>query len=243
MNYSHDLFGYPSALYLLSHEARAGRLRIAPKRLGVGAEPLLPEIRAALKEAWGVEVNNNWACSEGGSAAPCGEGQGIHLADDSCIVEPVDPEGNPVPAGTTSAKIYLTNLFNPTLPLIRYEVTDEVTVLDEPCPCGSAHRRIADVMGRQDDSFTYAGEIRIHPHLFRSVLGGERNILEYQVRQTSHGADISIRCGGEVDVSLLREKIANGLNGLGLENPDLSIVQVDRFERLETGKLKRFLPL
>jgi hypothetical protein len=62
-------------------------------------------------------------------------------------------------------------------------------------------------------------------------------------QQTSHGADISIRCAGEVDVSSLRSKIASGLKELGLENPDLSIAQVDRFERLETGKLKRFIPL
>lgn len=237
------LSGYPSALYLLSHEARAGRLRIAPNKVRTAAEPLLPEIRAALEDTWGVAVVNVWGCSEGGVAHSCVQGQGMHLNDDFFLVEPVDAEGKPVPSGVASAKIYLTNLYNHTLPLIRYEVTDEVTILDEPCPCGLAHRRIDDVMGRLDDSFTYISGIRIHPHLFRSALGSEQNILEYQVQQTPCGADISIRCSGEIDVSSLHSKISKGLAEHGLQEPVISIEPVDRFERLETGKLKRFIPL
>ena len=44
---------YPSVLHTLAHEAAAGRLRIAPRRVLAGAEPLLPEIRAAAELAWG----------------------------------------------------------------------------------------------------------------------------------------------------------------------------------------------
>jgi phenylacetate-CoA ligase len=237
------LGGYPSALYLLSHEARTGRLRISPEQINTFAEPLLPEIRQALEENWGAIVGNLWGCSEGGAANQCGQGAGMHLNDDFCIVEPVDLEGKPVPPGVPSAKIYLTNLFNPTLPLIRYEVTDEVTIMTEPCPCGSAHSRMDEVMGRLDDSFVYASDLRVHPYLFRSALGGQRNILEYQVRQTRRGADIAIRCAGAVDVSSLHAKIATGLDALGLGDPALSITQVDRFERQVTGKLKRFIAL
>jgi len=238
-----DLTGYPSALCLLANEARAGRLHISPRFVGTTAEPLLPEIRDALREVWGVPVANMWCCSEGGVARSCGQGRGMHLADDLTIVELVDAQGKPVPPGVRSAKIYLTNLYNHTLPLIRYEITDEMTLIDEPCPCGSAHRRIEDVQGRLDDIFTYACGIQVHPHLFRSALGEERDILEYQVRQTPRGAAISIRCMGEVDVPKLLNKIAGGLAALGIEDPDLTIARVDGFQRQGTGKLKRFLPL
>jgi phenylacetate-coenzyme A ligase PaaK-like adenylate-forming protein len=238
-----DLGGYPSALYLLADEARAGRLRISPRSVGTVAEPLLPEIRKALEETWDVPVSNLWGCSEGGAAKSCGQGRGMHLADDLTIVEPVDATGRPVPSGVRSAKIYLTNLYNHTLPLIRYEITDEMTLIDEPCPCGSAHRRIEDVQGRLDDVFAYTSGVQVHPHLFRSALGGERNILEYQVRQTERGAAISIRCAGDVDEPRLRSEIGEGLAALGLEDPSLSIAHVDGFQRQATGKLKRFLPL
>jgi phenylacetate-coenzyme A ligase PaaK-like adenylate-forming protein len=34
---------------------------------------------------------------------------------------------------------------------------------DGTCPCGSAHRLIADVQGRLDDSFRYSGDVVVHP--------------------------------------------------------------------------------
>ena len=175
---------YPSALHVLSFEAAAGRLRIAPRQVLSCAEPLLPEIRAAAEEAWGVRVGNIWAASEGGvMAVPCDHSRS-HLSEDLVIVEPVDEDGRPVAPGERSAKVYLTNLFNRALPLIRYEITDEVTILTDPCPCGSARRCVADVQGRLDDVFVYDGR-RVHPHLFRSALGRHPGVVEYQVRQTT----------------------------------------------------------
>jgi phenylacetate-coenzyme A ligase PaaK-like adenylate-forming protein len=238
-----SLGGYPSALHLLAHEALAGRLSISPRYIRTSSEPLLPEIRKALEESWEAPVANMWSCSEGGVAAPCGYGQGMHLSDDLVIVEPVDPEGNVVTSGVRSAKVYLTNLYNHTLPLIRYEITDEMTFLDEPCSCGCVYRRIDDIQGRMDDIFAYDSGIRVHPHVFRSALGDERNILEYQVRQAQRGAVISIRCIGNVDVSKLRLKIGNSLRLLGLVAPHVSVTQVEHIERQVTGKLKRFIPI
>ena len=95
--------------------------------------------------------------SEGGGVGiPC-EHARSHLSDDLLIVEPVDEDGLPVAPGERSAKVYLTNLFNRALPLIRYEITDEVTIAAEPCPCGSAHRCVSDIQGRLDDAFVYDG--------------------------------------------------------------------------------------
>src|SRR5580700_6005709 len=234
---------YPSVLHALAHEAAAGRLRIAPRRVLAGAEPLLPEIRAAAELAWGVKVINIYGTSEGGgTAVGCDRGS-THISEDQLIVEPVDLAGRPVLPGERAAKIYLTNLYNPVLPLIRFEITDEVTVLPGPCPCGSAHRRIADVQGRLDDVFTYQDR-RVHPHLFRTALGREAGIVEYQVRQTPAGAAIAVRCSAPVSLDGLRDRIAAGLAGAGLERPQVTVEIVDRFERPGgPAKLKRFIPL
>jgi phenylacetate-coenzyme A ligase PaaK-like adenylate-forming protein len=239
------LVAYASILPELAHEAWTGRLRIAPRRVISVSEPLLPEIRAAAEEAWGGTVVNWWASSEGGGmGVSCGQGAGMHLSDDLLIIEPVDADGRPVPPGVRSEKIYLTNLYNPLLPLIRFEITDQVTMIpaDDPCPCGSAHRRIEDVQGRLDDLFVYPCAV-VHPHIFRSRLGRERNIVEYQVRQTDVGATIAVRCQGEVDESRLCEEIRDDLIRVGLGEPEISILRVERLERQATGKLKRFVPL
>ena len=237
------MLAYPSVLYALAREALAGRLHIAPRRILAGAEPLLPEIRAAAERAWAGKVINVWGTSEaGGTAVGCDQG-GTHISEDQVIIEPADLSGRPVVPGERSAKVYLTNLYNPVLPLIRYEITDEVTVLPGSCPCGSAHRRIADVQGRLDDVFVYRG-IPVHPHLFRSELGREAGVIEYQVRQTPAGAAIAVRCTAPVSLDGLRDRITAALARSGLERPQVTIETVDRLERAGgPAKLKRFIPL
>jgi phenylacetate-coenzyme A ligase PaaK-like adenylate-forming protein len=234
---------YPSVLYALAHEAAAGRLRIAPRRILAGAEPLLPEIRAAAEKAWGVKVINVYGTSEGGGTAVGCDLGGTHISEDQLIVEPVDLAGRPVPPGERSAKIFLTNLYNPVLPLIRFEITDEVMVLSGRCPCGSEHRRIEDVQGRLDDVFVYQG-LRVHPHLFRTALSREADVVEYQVRQTPAGAAIAIRCTALVNLDALRDRVAAALASAGLDRPQVTVEVVDGFERPGgPAKLKRFLPL
>jgi phenylacetate-coenzyme A ligase PaaK-like adenylate-forming protein len=234
---------YPSALHLLSFEAQAGRLRISPRRVQSAAEPLLPEIRAAAEAAWGVRVGNLYGASEGGGVAtPCDERR-THLSEDLMILEPVDADGRPVAPGKPAAKVYLTNLYNRTLPLIRYELTDEVTILRESCPCGSAHRCVADIQGRMDDTFFYEGR-PVHPHVFRTALGRRGRIVEYQVRQTPAGADITVRCQGRVDLDGLAREIEGELLRLGLEAPEVTVRAAARLERTRgPAKLRRFVPL
>lgn len=237
------LAGYPTMLYPLAGEARAGRLRISPKLVRPGSEPLLPEIRAALRETWNCTVLNVYGTSEGASASSCGESDGMHLNDDLTIFEAVDAEGMPLAPGQRAAKLYITNLFNHAQPLIRYDLTDEMLLIDEPCPCGSSMQRIDDIHGRTDDVFVYAGGVVVHPLTFRSELGAEAAIVEYQVVQEPRGAAIGIRTTGAVDVTTLRNKLVAGLSRAGLMDPVVTVSEVDGFDRQQTGKLKRFVPL
>ena len=208
------------------------------------AEPLLPETRQAAEETWQAPIANMWGTSEAGvTAIGCYKGTGMHLTDDLVIVEAVDADGDPVPAGVRSHKVYVTNLFNPLMPLIRYEITDEVTLLDEPCACGSVHQRIADIEGRNDDTFIYGDGVSVHPHLFRSILGREPAISEYQVQQTRAGAEIIVCADGTVDVEALNHKLQEALARSGCPEPTVKVTVVESIPRLATGKLKRFLPL
>ncbi|MGH9024114.1 MAG: phenylacetate--CoA ligase family protein [Acidimicrobiia bacterium] len=240
------LVGYPSVLHGLAGEARRGRLRIQPLQILCVAEPLLPEIREALEGTWGVPVGNAWGLSEAGMAgASCGFGPWLHLSDDLCIIEPIDLRGRPVPVGERSERILLTNLFNHTLPLIRYEVTDQITLMAGACRCGSGHQRIEDPQGRLDDSFSY-GDLVVHAHVFRSALGRRRQVVEYQVRQTAAGAAVAIHCLEPLEpqeLAGLRVELAEALAKLGLRHPQVEIDSVDHLPRQHAGKLKRFVAL
>jgi phenylacetate-coenzyme A ligase PaaK-like adenylate-forming protein len=236
------LGGYPSGLVALAREAAAGKLRIAPRRVYCFAEPLLPEMRELVEQVWSAPVCNWWCSSEMFPlAVGCGSSPQMHLSDDLVVVEPVDANGRAVATGTRSAKVLLTNLTNPTLPLIRYEVTDEVVMLDGACPCGSAHRLVADVEGRLDDSFDYAG-VTVHPHVFRSPLSRSRHVLEYQVRQTPDGAEILVRAEGAPDLRPLQRDVAEALVRLGAPG-HVTLVEVPGIARHASGKLPRFVPL
>ncbi len=241
-----SLSAYPSILHQLALEAKAGRLHITPKKISSGAEPLLPHIRDAVHDTWGLPVTNFWVTSEGGCLSwSCGKSEGMHLNEDLQIVEPVDENGRPVPLGVKSSKIYLTNLYNHTLPLIRYEITDQVTFLaDEACACGSNLRRIGDIEGRLEDMFTYEGGTRVHPVVFDSAFEHYPNVIEYQVRQTEHGVAISLLTNGPVAVEQVERDVSEYLEKSGLHNPEVSVRIVDRIERTPgAAKLKRFVPL
>jgi phenylacetate-CoA ligase len=235
---------YPSMLATLTQEAQAGRLRIEPRRILTMAEPLLEEIRQPAEELWGAPIANMWGTSEGGiTALGCFQGTGMHLSDDLLIVEPVDALGEPVAPGVCSSKVYLTNLFNPLLPLIRYEITDEVTFVDGPCACGSAHRLIADIEGRRDDVFVYADAVAVHPHVFRSILARAAAVTEYQVRQTATGAEILVCAREPVDRGSIAREVEDALRRLRCPHPTATVELVGELPRLATGKLKRFVPL
>jgi phenylacetate-CoA ligase len=237
------LMGYPSMLALLAAEARAGRLRIQPRRITTTSEPLLPEVRQALTESFRGPVSNMYGTSEAGPMGiGCWRGPGLHLCDDLVVIEPVDLAGRPVPPGVRSDKVHVTAISNPTLPLIRFELTDQVTVLDTPCPCGSAHTRIADVESRLDDVFTYAGGVVVHPHVFASQLRRDPGIVEYQVRQAPTGAEVLV-VGAPADPAALGRAIAAELARLGVPDPAVEVRPVDRLERQAAGKVRLFSPL
>lgn len=236
------LSGYPSALRLLADAAGAGELRVRPRLVITYSETLLASVRAVLEETWGVPVHNVWGTSEGGPTGVTCDGGVMHLSDDLLILEPVDRWGAAVPVGARAANVYLTNLYNGVLPLIRYELNDEITLSGKPCPCGSAHRTMQELTGRLEDDFRY-GDLLVHGVLFNAHLERERGVLEYQVQQTRLGADVRVVCTGGVALEPLAEGIRADLAALGLAEPQVSISRVAGLERGPAGKLRRFVAL
>ena len=188
---------------------------------------------------------NVYAAAEAGVIARSYPGAaGLHLNEDNAVYEPVDADSRPVAPGTTAAKLLVTNVINHSMPLIRYELADELTVLTEPNPGPWTGRRIADIEGRVEGTFVYDGDVEVHLHLFRSALGRRRQMLEYQVRQTPAGADIAVLTSAQLDTDALSRELVEALTELGVAGPQVSITEVEEIERIgATGKLRRFIPL
>lgn len=177
---------YPSFLRRLVEEQEAGRLRIHPRKLVSTAEVLVQEVRDMARRTWGVDVLDGYGCTEGGVlGSECPAVAGIHVAEDLLVFEAVDEQGLVVPPGTPSAGVLLTTLFNGVLPLIRYEVSDLVTMADGPCTCDRPFARVASIVGRREEYLvlrrTAGGEGLVHAGQLRAPLAGVPGLRQFQI--------------------------------------------------------------
>jgi len=239
------LMGIPSTVHKLCMEAEAGALNITPTIVWVSGEPLYGPVRKAIKRAWpSCHLFNVLASSEGVHAHPChSDSDEMHLNDDNCIVQPVDHEGRPAALGERPAKLYVTNLYNYTLPLIRYESLDQFVFIDKTCPCGSNFQLIEAPRGRPEFDFVYPGGTFVHHLVFTTPLLLDRHVHEYQVCQTPSGAEVRIVSRGDADKDRLTQTMTNSLREVGLPSPEVTVREVSEFTYSQAGKLKRFVRL
>jgi len=159
------LIGHASRLAELAREQSAGRLRLRLQAVTSVSEMLTPEDRQVISAAFGVPVINAFVSTEGlvGHSDP--GGLVLTFASDTCIAECVDDAGRPVPDGTASTRVLVTNLHNLTQPLIRYELTDRFT----PAGVSAGGFLRASVEGRRDDVFRY-GTTTVYPFALTTAL-------------------------------------------------------------------------
>jgi phenylacetate-coenzyme A ligase PaaK-like adenylate-forming protein len=139
-----------------------------------------------LQEVFGVRPFDVYGSSEGLFGSECEHHQGIHLFEDTTLVENVDADGQPVPPGQRGARLLVTNLYNLVQPLLRLEVTDIVTLDPDPCPCGRILTRMKTIYGRSDDVLSLCardgGQVAVHPLHF-ALLTRDPQVGEFQVIQ------------------------------------------------------------
>jgi phenylacetate-CoA ligase len=217
-----------------------GRLRIGPRAIITTAEMLTDAARLAIPDGFGVPPVNTFASTEGlvGHSDP--GGTELTFATDMCLTELVDAGGRPVPPGTPSARVLVTNLHNFSQPMIRYELSDSFTACDS---AGSGGPLRALVAGRDDGAFRY-GAVVVHPIAVRTVMTAAPAVTEYQVRRTARGVDLDVVAAGSVDQRAMSAALAASLTRAGLRDPDVTVRVVASIARHPaTGKAQRFVPI
>ena len=238
---------YPSVAMWLAAEQQAGRLRLAPQIVVTVAELRTPEMTQRLQEAFGVPPFDVYGCTEGLFGSECQHHQGIHLFEDTTLVENVDGDGRPVAAGQPGARLLVTNLYNRVQPLLRLEVTDLVTLDPDPCPCGRTLVRVRAIHGRSEDVLSLpahaGGQVAVHPLQF-ALLTRDPQVREFQVVQDgpvlrvlivpSHAAAAD---KNELETRL-GQAVAHQLLGLGVHDPQIIVEGRQQLPRSAGGKLK-----
>lgn len=162
----HVLSGYAAMMKVLAEAQEQGQLRIKPNQITNGGEMLTQENKAYLERVFKAPVINAYATSEHlymGLSLPGSDG--MHLLEDDLIFE------------LQERHTCVTNLFNYTMPLIRYRI-DDVLVPDygtSPYP----FMKVREIVGRYEDALVFTNRFGeqdfIHPMVIvELMIGGLR---------------------------------------------------------------------
>jgi phenylacetate-CoA ligase len=220
------LVGYTTALKILAEKQREGALKIAPLIIGASGEATTRADKEILQQAFGCGVTNSYACTEHlgmGASAPGSEE--IVLYDDDLIFEFHDDH------------CLITNLFNHTLPLIRYRMSDTVKPLQTDAH--APYLVIENLIGRNElqPVFVNRDGVKdfISPHTINEIF--VTNVSRFQLHITS---DNSFRFMVCLERALSAEHKSAALAGVKQRLSEiLAAKQLDnvRFDVVETSDL------
>ena len=148
-----------------------------PKSLGIkiaalGAEPYTEELRLKLQDLYGFKAFNSYGLSEmngPGVAFECPYQNGMHIWEDSYIVEIIDPKTLQPVADGEVGELVMTTLRRTAMPIIRYRTRDLTKKMTGECECGRKHVRLARFVGRSDDMLIIRG-VNVFPSQIEEVI-------------------------------------------------------------------------
>jgi phenylacetate-coenzyme A ligase PaaK-like adenylate-forming protein len=179
---------YASMAALLAGEQEAGRLHIDPVLMVLAAEGLPPSEYDRIATAFDTKVRDSYATTECPFISYRCEHGWLHVNSDWVVLEPVDADHQPVPAGEQSHTVLVTNLANQVQPILRYDLGDSIVQRPDPCPCGNPLPAIR-VQGRAADVLTFPAEndetVTIAPLAFSTLMDRIPGIELFQIVQVA----------------------------------------------------------
>jgi len=146
------LLSYPSNLNVLGQMVVERGIKFDRLKSITAISEILPDyLRKSIEAAFGARVWDLYSTVETGYiASQCPSGHGYHVHEENVLVELLDERGEPAEPGEPG-RVVLTSLMNYIVPVIRYDIGDYATQIEEPCPCGRNLMRLKEVVGRRRD--------------------------------------------------------------------------------------------
>ncbi|OGP68600.1 MAG: phenylacetate--CoA ligase [Deltaproteobacteria bacterium RBG_19FT_COMBO_43_11] len=243
--------------YALHLSAVFNELKINPRKdtkvkiAFLGAEPHTEKMRKKIEEIYGYKAFNSYGLSEmngPGVAFECPYQNGMHIWEDSFLVEIINPKTLQPVADGEEGELVMTTLQREGMPLIRYRTKDLTKIIPEPCVCGRTHRRIERIKGRTDDMLILKG-VNIYPmQVERKLMEIEGVGTNFLIVLDREGFNDLMTVKVEVDrkyfsgdmkqLDALRKKIVEGLKSEILITPKVDLVEPDSIPKGE-GKAVR----
>ncbi len=142
---------YPGPMDLIARRALERGLPVVIPHITLTAEPVTPDQRRRLADAFGADVTSWYGAREiGWIAAECSAEKRLHVNHVQTVLE-TDGDG----------RILVTDLMSNAMPLIRYELGDRVVLGSTACPCGDPRPTIESVDGRLQETLLLPSGRRI----------------------------------------------------------------------------------
>jgi len=244
--------GHPTCLELVAEAVLAQSGKIHPRLVVCRGEILLPATRTLLAKAFGCRVVDYYSCDEIGNIAwECPEREGVfHANTDGCIVEILDEDDQPVSPGRPGS-VVVTNLFNRTMPFIRYGLGDQSSLHseygDKPCICGHRGPSLSPILGREAQFFRMADGTRVSQRTVSTMVNASMRDLDqdHQVRryQVIQETLSSIRVRVQANSPLPADAVASIARDMERLGPGIvcSVEHVNDLPLDASGKFQRFI--
>lgn len=149
------LYGYAGIIGHFADYLRSrGEPFHKPRRVIVTAEPITVGDQDKIERIFECPVTEHYGSRDIGMVATqCDEGRRLHFHPAACYLELVY-------AGQTSDgpmyQLFVTDLLNLGMPMLRYDTADCVLLQGSRCPCGSWYPSVKAILGRTVDNFPLA---------------------------------------------------------------------------------------
>ena len=232
------IIGYPSAIKILAELMERGEVELNVIRVISCGEPLGSSLRSYLEGAFHTPVVNFYGASESLSmGVETDPAEGMLLFDDMNVIEAAED------------CIYLTCLYNFAQPLIRYRLSDRLTLHPPKEDSRSPFTRAVGLLGRNEDLLWFEDAAGNREFLHPLAVEGFciQGLLDYQFQQTGRDAfEMLAETSENADRDMIREEMLRQMKGI-LEEKGLGYVRFDIrfvdqvFPDPQTGKKKLIL--
>jgi len=175
------LRGYPSSIYLLARIARLHNIQIPSLKVAFTAsEVLSDEYRYEIETAFNIQVFDHYGQAEiTAMLHECEQHSGMHILEDYAYTELLPSD---IP---DQFRLIATNLFNESMPLIRYDTCDLVVPEENECLCGRNFRLIRKIIGRSDQLLMHRDGFFLPSVNFYTYFAKRDDIFRFQIVQNS----------------------------------------------------------
>ncbi len=194
-----------------------------------------------IKEKWDIELYSTYASTEMGTAfTDCEYGMGGHHHPEMIIVEFLDEEEKPVPAGTPG-EVTITTLGVEGMPLLRFKTGDICNHFVDKCKCGRTTTRLGSVIGRKNQMIKYKGTTLYPPALY-DVLNDIENVDNYMICITQNKIgtdDIEIKVGTHNPGDVLKKEVKDCFRAKLRVAPEVTFYSPAEILKMQFPELSR----